>query len=77
MKTNSRFTYNNEEYIEFILGRKRKLFLINTINCSLEYTRAQSQAYNSNKINKTVSCVLQALRYKYTGGKKTCSMFYY
>ena len=40
MKTNSRFTYNNEEYIEFIPGRKRKLFLINTINCSPEYTRA-------------------------------------
>lgn len=75
-RTNSRFTYSKEEYIESTLGRKVKLFLINTINCSPEYTRAQSLAYNSNKINKTVSHVLQALSYKYTG-KKTCSMFYY
>lgn len=31
-RTNSRFTHSNEEYIEFILERKGKLFLINTIN---------------------------------------------
>lgn len=39
-RTHSRVTWSNEEYIEFILGRKGKLFLINTINCSPEYTRA-------------------------------------
>lgn len=65
-KRNSRFTYSKEKYIEVILRRKEKLFLINTINCIPEYTRAQSLAYNSTKINKTVSCVLQALSYKYT-----------
>lgn len=69
VRTNSRFTHTKEEYIEFILRRKGKLFLINTINCSPEYTRAQSIAYNSSKINKTVSCVLQALSYKYTEKK--------
>lgn len=58
------------EETQLFLGRKGKLFLINTVNCSPEYTRAWSLAHNSNKINKTVSCVLQALSYKYTGKKR-------